>query len=90
MSDPDNLGIVSTRLLAKHARKHSARLTPERRASFLRELERTCSVSQAAEASGTSEAYLRLFKRLDHGFAAEWEAALDRAFDPRLSREGFA
>lgn len=88
MSDHGTPGVVSTRLLADRARANSDSLTPEGRASFLRELERTCSVSEAARASGTNELYLRLFRRLDDAFAAEWEAALDRGFDPRLTVEG--
>lgn len=83
MAGPDDLGAVSTRLLTKHAGVHASRFTPERRARFLRELERTCSVELAAQAAGVRAEYARLHRKHDPELAAEWEAALDRGFDPR-------
>lgn len=83
MAGTNDLGVVSTRLLVKHAGTHATRFTPERRARFLAALERTCSVSKACAEAGVREEYARLHRRLDPEFAAEWEAALDRGFDPR-------
>lgn len=87
MAGINDLGVVSTRLLTKHAGMHAQRFTPERRAKFLAELERTCSVHKACEASGLRSEYVRLQKKHDPEFAREWEAALDRAFDPRNYEE---
>lgn len=83
MAGINDLGAVSTRLLTKHVATHVARFSPERRARFLKELERTVSVREACRVSGVNEEYVRLHKKHDPAFAAEWEAALDRGFDPR-------
>lgn len=87
MASTDNLGVVSTRLLTTNLTRHMHRFTPERRATFLKKLEETASVSAAAAAAGVAEAYVRLQRKHDPDLARDWEAALDRAFDPRLYLE---
>lgn len=84
MASADDLGVVSTRLLTTHLTRHAQRFTPERRAIFLSKLQETASVWQASEAAGVRAEYVRLHRKHDPDFAREWEAALDRAFDPRL------
>lgn len=87
MAGINDLGPVSTRLLVKHAGLHAQRFTPERRRLFLAELERTCSVPQACNNSGVRVEYARLQRKLDPEFKAQWEAALDRGFDPANYQE---
>lgn len=77
-------GNVSTKLIERVACNHARRFTPEVRQRFLQELQETTSVRAAADACGLSADMLRMHKRLDPDFSSEWEAALDRGFDPRL------
>lgn len=84
MPGPDSIGVVSTRLLTKQLERHLRGFTPDVRGRFLAELERTTSVSAACAACRLHEPMVRLHKKHDSRFAQEWEAALDRGFDPRL------
>lgn len=75
---------VSTKLVERVARRHFQQFTPALRQRFLRKLEETTDVQASADACGLSALWLRTQKKIDPEFSAEWEAALDRAFDPRL------
>ena len=79
--------LVFDQKLTTNMTRHMHRFTPERRAVFLKKLEETASVWQASEAAGVRAEYVRLHRKHDPDFAREWEAALDRAFDPRLHQE---
>ena len=55
--------------------------TPRKLSVFLRRLAHTGSVSDAAQAIGTSRNTLYRLRRSDEGFALRWDMALDGALD---------
>ena len=87
MPSADNLGVVSTRLLAKGIQRHVLRFDAAMRARFLAEMEKGHATAVAARACGLNPDFVRLHRRHDPQFDAECEAALDRAFDPALYKE---
>ena len=84
MPSADNLGVVSTRLLAKGIQRHMLRFDAAMRARFLAEMEKGHATAVAARACGLNPDFVRLHRKQDLAFAGRWDAAIERGLDDLL------